>query len=181
MPLVIADLFPDSKDIDKEQLRRKFREIDRKIGTLPDNGYGLFRPGELAAIDDDGLGLRPITQGKAPVSLGGRQVGNFRLQPILLGESLVLRDGLHCGRKLRNVDPGSCLVSFDASADPDIGVLDDFTCILERYNGAGPIQVTSSLTNQHPGGHTRIVNGGAATLSVDVVRGVWTLYGMTEL
>lgn len=183
MPLVVViDIgakFPDAVEIDKAELRNKLREIDRRLGALPD-GYALYNTGELIALDDDGFGPAPVSQGTVMLSLGGRAIGRYRPKPIPLGDALTLRDESHCGFKLIKVDAAACVVSCEPHPDPKVGVLEDFHCVFERYNGAGPIQVVSSLTNQHEAGHTTVSNNGAATLMVDVARGVWCLHGKTE-
>lgn len=184
MPLVlvinVGEAFPDGQDVDKERLRAKIREIDLRLGGLP-LGYALFDVGEMFAIDDEGLGPAPVSQGAAPLSLAGRQVYRHRPKPIELGESLTLRDSLHCGVALQKVDAASCVLSVEPHVDPRVGVLDGFTCLIERYGGAGPVTVTSSLQNQHEAGHTTVSNAGVATLRVDVARGVWCLHGKTEV
>jgi hypothetical protein len=182
MPILdVVALFPDDLDIQKSNLRQKLQELDRRIGLAAPDGYLLVLTGELVAVSDDGLGPVPVSLGTVPVTFAGRAAGRVRSVDVDLGENLSVRDDLHCGNWLLKKSAASCQVALEAHPDPAFGVQQGFKCVLWRYPAAGSVQVQSSMTNTHPQGHSRIRDGGIATLTVDTELGQWHLHGETEV
>ena len=128
----------------------------------------------------EGSTSQPLLGGVLPVTFDGRPAAYVRTQDITLGSNLNLTDFAHLGRWLKKTDAASCLITLEKHADPTIGVLQVFKCVIWRRKDAGSVQVTSSLANTHLNGHTRVASNGIATLTVDTVLNEWSLHGETQ-
>lgn len=171
--------FPDDVDVDKAALRQAFFLILTALGELP-SSYAEFTTGEAVLLGDDAIGPAAASQGASPITFAGRPAGYVRTDDIALSTALNLTDSQHLGRWLVKTDAASCLITLEPHTDPTVGVLQGFKCVIWQRAGAGSVQVTSSMSNTHQSGHTRIASNGIATLVVDTVLGEWSLHGETS-
>jgi hypothetical protein len=177
---VPAEVITDGVDVDKTPLRAAMAEINTRLGEAPPTGYASYDTGEPMVLTDTGFGPAPASDGTVPVKFGRRAIGAFRPDPVDIDGTTAVTDKLHVGRLLRKKTSAAAVLSLESHPDPTVGVLDGFACTLLRYGSAGALQITSSMTNQHPSGHTRVQAGGMATLYVDTVENAWFLKGETE-
>jgi hypothetical protein len=177
-----AGLFPDDVDIDKVNLRQAFNLLLAAVGDLPDT-YAARELGEVIVTSQSGLGPIPAgAEGVAPiVRFAGRPVTDFTSEDIELGTTLNLNAFSHLGRNLLKHDETACTITVEPHPDRRSGVQHNFRCSIERYPNGGEVIVQSDLTNMHEQGHTKVAANGVAILKIDVLRGVWCLYGKTAL
>lgn len=173
-----SEFFITNVDVEKPELIAAFNIILAALGGLPES-YLTHELGEVVALGDDGLGPAPSSLGTRPITFSSRDVHSYKPEEIELNASITLTDRLHLSRNLINFTTDSYLLTAEPHPDPTVGISHRFWCTLERYNSGGVIEVQSPLTNQHAQGHTRVANNGLALLKVDVIRGVWCLYGST--
>ena len=183
MPVVAINPYEvliNGVEVDKAELQALLAEINVRLGGIvltPAN----VDVGTMVVYGDDGLGPAPASEGVRPISCAGRQLGYFGPLPVDIDGNTSLTNALHHGCLLRKKTTAAAVLTMDLHPDPTVGIADNFSCTLLRYPGSGGLQIVSGLNNQHPALHTRIVEGGMATIYVDGVDGGWFLKGETEV
>lgn len=161
------------------ELRGNFNAIADKIDTLPEN-YSAVRAGTLLALNDTSTGPTVATTGAEPLSAGHRQLGRMKPWAIDVANSISLTTNNHEGALLLARNSGGIVLQIELNANPTSGVQHLFTCSILRPTIAGSVQISSStLSNDHPNGHTRIGGGQVVTILVDGVGSRFYLLGPT--
>jgi len=172
-------LIVNGVEVDKADLQAILAEHRTRLGGIPLSPANV-NVGTLLAYGDDGLGPAPASDGSRPILCAGRSLGFFRPLPVEIDASDSLTDARHLGCLLQKKSTSAAVMTLSLHPDPTIGVSNSFACTILRYFGSGDLQISSSLTNQHPASHTRVSEGGMATLYVDSDVG-WWIKGETEV
>jgi hypothetical protein len=165
-------------DVSKAELQALLAEINTRLGGIP-LAPANVDVGTMLVYGDDGRGPAPTTDGSRPILCSGRQLGFFKPLPVEIDDSDSITDSKHLGCLLQKKTTSAAVLTLNLHPDPTIGVSNNFACTILHYFGAGDLQIVSGMTNQHPASHTRVSEGGMATLYVDSDVG-WWIKGETE-
>lgn len=164
----------------KPDIRANFLAINNKIARLPES-YTSAPAGTLVVTSDASDGIQTAAEGTEPVHVAGRQIGHYKPAVVAIANNTSITTQNHEGCLLRMRNSGGVILQLEKNASVSLGVQDLFSCTIYRPSSSGSVQISSSsLTNDHPQGHTKVSAGHMATLFVDGETNRFLLEGGTE-
>src|SRR5688500_13876438 len=155
MPINVA-VPQDGVSPSKADIRANFLAINNKIGRVPE-AFGIYPAGNLLCTTDSSDGFTTASDGVEPLHAGARPLGHHKPHAIVVSSNTSLTTQGHEGCLLVCRNSTGIVLQLEKNASDTVGVQDLFSCTILRPSASGSVQITSStLTNDHPDGHTRI-------------------------
>lgn len=170
----------DGTPPEKSAIRANFQAINNKIGRLPET-WAPYPAGSLICTSDESDGIVTSGDGLEPLHAGHRSMGFHKPLQVVVSSTTSITGTGHEGCLIIARNSTGIVLQVEKNVSVSAGVQHLFSCTILRPTSSGTVQIaSSSLTNDHPDGHTRVGAGHMALLFVDGTSNKWYLEGATE-